>query len=274
MSRIGIAKRSVFLLPCLLAILLLNGCGGERKRADAPPATKPPEWSNEDTRPLLGDFLSNLPADWNLAPAQVVAKARPFVVDVRLPEEYAKGSIEGAVNIPLRKLAASLPSLLPLDKEIVLVSQSGFHSAVGMAALQMLGYKKARSLEGGMQAWQSAKLPVVTVAPPALPARPAGQATEVDARRQAMLDYYLTHTLPFDWGTMSPAALTDDQHRKSSIELDPHADAFDQGRSVLVDVDEPEEFAKAGLSKAINAPLRRLPDSLEKMPLLERIYEA
>jgi rhodanese-related sulfurtransferase len=268
------AKRSLFLLPCLLAILSLNGCDGERKRADAPPAAKPQEWSTEDTRSLLADFLKSLPADWNLVPAQVVAKAKPSLVDVRLPEEYAKGSIEGAVNIPLRKLAASLPSRLPLDREIVLVSQNGFHSAVGMAALQMLGYKKTKSLEGGMQAWQDAKLPVVTVAPPPFPARTAGQASEVDARRQAMLDYYLTHTLPFNWGTMTPEVLTDDQHRKSSVELDPYADSFDQGRSALVNVDEEEEFAKAGLSRAINAPLRELPDRLDKMPMMEMMQWA
>ena len=89
-----------------------------------------------------------------------------------------------------------------------------------------------------------------------------------------MLDYYLTHTLPFDWGTMSPAALTDDQHRKSSTELEEHPDSFDQGRSAIIDVDEPEEFAKAGLSRAINAPLRRLPDSLDKMPLVETLQWA
>jgi hypothetical protein len=88
-----------------------------------------------------------------------------------------------------------------------------------------------------------------------------------------MLEYYLVHTLPFDWGVIDLAGLTDDQKRKSSAEIEIQPETFDQGPSLLVDVDEPEEFAKANLdpTQSINAPLRRLPDSLDNMPLQETI---
>ena len=76
-------------------------------------------------------------------------------MDVRQPEEYAKGFIDGAVNIAMRELAANLRALPAMDKDIVLVCESGYRSAVGMAVLRMLGYKNVRTLEGGMKAWRA-----------------------------------------------------------------------------------------------------------------------
>jgi rhodanese-related sulfurtransferase len=223
-----------------------------------------------DMKPILVGFLASLPADWHLTTSEDVAKTKPFVVDVRQPEEYSRGFVEGAVNIPLRELAQNLQALPAMDKDIVLVCESGHRSAVGMAVLQMLGYTHAKSLADGMSAWQAARLPVVT-AP--VPRRPAGPAPKVNAQLQAMLDYYLVHTLPFDWGLVDPAGLTDDQKLKPSSELEIQPETFDQGPSLLVDVDEPDAFANANLNptKSINAPLRALPDSLDNMPLQETI---
>jgi len=232
---------------------------------------KQQEQADLDMKAILREFLENLPADWNLMIPQEVAKTKPFVVDVRQPEEYAEGFIAGAVNIPVRELAHSLGALPAMDEEIVMACSDGHRSAVGMGVLRMLGYKKAKSLEGGMQAWQQANLSVVN-AP--VPPRPAGQDPQVDSQLQAALDYYLAHTLPFDWGTIDPAGLTADQKRKSSTELDPQAETFDQGRSALVDVDDPVEFAKANLPKVINVPLRGLADTLDNIPLEEQIHWA
>jgi rhodanese-related sulfurtransferase len=36
---------------------------------------------------------------------------------------------------------------------IILVSESGYESALGMMALQTIGYQSVRSLHGGMEAW-------------------------------------------------------------------------------------------------------------------------
>lgn len=37
---------------------------------------------------------------------------------------------------------------------IVTVSQDGFHSALAMMSLQLMGYNSVRSLDGGMDAFQ------------------------------------------------------------------------------------------------------------------------
>jgi rhodanese-related sulfurtransferase len=264
MSRIRIGRQVLF--PCLLILAVMCACSSATTPAAAP--TPKPQQANLDMKPVLRDFLANLPPDWNLIASQDVARTKPFVVDVRQPDEYRQGFIEGAINIPIRELVQNLRALPALDKDIVVVCNTGHRAAIGMAVLQMLGYKKARSLEGGLNAWRAAKLPVVA-AP--VPQRSVGLAPQVNAQVQEMLDYYLAHTLPFDWGVVDPAGLTSDQNLKSSAEVEIQPETFDQGPSVLIDVDEPEESAKANLPKVINIPLRRLPDSLDTMLLKQDI---
>jgi rhodanese-related sulfurtransferase len=263
MPRKAINARLPFLLLCSLMVLPLGGC-----RAQAPPPVAPAAATSQavadlDLTPVVREFLANLPPDWHQVPAQDVAKAMPFIVDVRQPEDYAKGFIAGAVNIPLRELAVSLQALPAVDQDIVVVCNSGHRAAIGMAILQMLGYKKARSLEDGLQGWRQAKLSTVTGP---VPARPAGQPPRVNERVQAALDYYLVRTLPVHEGAMSPAGLTEDQQRKSSMETE-EADVIDQGKSVLMVVDGPEEFAKVHLTEgAMNFQLRGLVDSVLALP--------
>lgn len=272
MSQLGRRSWVPLALVCTVAVLVAAGCRSGTNSPASPVATTSGEQADLDMRPLVSEFLAKLPPDWHLVSARNVATAKPFIVDVRQPEDFAKGFIEGAVNVPLLELASSLQALPAADTDMVLVCDTGFGSAIGMAVLQMLGYKNARTLEGGMRAWQQAKLAVVTA--PVASRRSAGQAPKVDARRQAAFDYYLRRTLPVEWGAMSAADLTEDQNRKSSWELEAMPETYEQGKSALVDVDEPAEFAKAKLATAINVPLRRLPVELDTMPLVEQVAYA
>jgi rhodanese-related sulfurtransferase len=269
MSTRAIGQRLLFLLLCSWMVLPLGGCRSGTPPPAAPAAAAPQDVADLDMKPILRDLLANMPEDWNQVPARTVVKAKPFVVDVRQPEDYAKGFIDGAVNIPLRDLPASLGALPAIESDIVVACNSGHGSAIGMAVLQMLGYKKAKSLEGGMQAWRQASLPVVTGP---VPPRPAGQVPKVNEQLQAALSYYLERTLPTaNEGAISLASLTEDQLRKSSAELEAQADTYDQGRSLLLSVDTPAEFAKSRLSKSLNIPLRGLAAGLDKVPLPEVI---
>jgi rhodanese-related sulfurtransferase len=263
MSKQAIQQRLLFPLVCLSTIVLVGGCSGQKSQPPASPVTSARQDEAEfDIRPVLADFFAKMPEDWREIPAASVAKSKPFVVDVREQAAYKGGFIEGALNIPLRELTASLPALPPLDREIAVVSDTGHRGAIGMAILQMLGYKNAVSLQGGMQSWRAAKLPVVTSP---VPERPSGQAPQVNEQLRTVLDYYLRKTLPFDDGALTLAGLTQDQNRKSSAELEPTADTYDQGRALLVDVDTPAEFAKARLFKTVNVPLREFPGGVDKV---------
>jgi rhodanese-related sulfurtransferase len=271
-SRAGRCRGISFLFVCAL-MPVLGSCRNDTKSADAPIAVTTAPSSHLDLKPILSQFLQDLPADGYQISARDVASAKPFIVDVRQPGEYAKGFIEGAVNIPLRELTTSLPALPSNDVQTVLVCDTGHRSAIGMAVLQMLGYRHARTLAGGLQAWREANLTVVT-AP--VPNRTRGQEPRIDPQMQAALGYYLVHTLALNWGAMDVPGLIWDQSLKSSAELEPMADVWDQGRSLPVDVDEPSEFAAdqhttAKLASSINLPLQRLPDVLDRIPMSETI---
>ena len=82
---------------------------------------------------------------------------RITIVDVREPMEFVGGHIPGSRNIPLARLVeAPLP-----DGPLVVVCQSGARSERGVATLAQRGLKIGiADLEGGLIAWQAAKLPL------------------------------------------------------------------------------------------------------------------
>jgi rhodanese-related sulfurtransferase len=84
-------------------------------------------------------------------------KPAPFLLDVRQPDEFRVGHIQGASLIPLGELGQRLGEL-PNDREILCVCRSGSRSAAAARQLASAGYRTA-NLRGGMLAWQRAGLP-------------------------------------------------------------------------------------------------------------------
>ena len=75
----------------------------------------------------------------------------PLVVDVRQPEEYRTGHINGAKLIPLGELGRRMKEL-PKDKEIVCVCATGSRSRSATKMLVNAGYN-AVNMNGGMMVW-------------------------------------------------------------------------------------------------------------------------
>jgi rhodanese-related sulfurtransferase len=70
-------------------------------------------------------------------------------LSVRKAEDYAKGHIEGAANIPFGKGMEQLFSTLPKDKKIVVYCYTGQTAGQTVAGLRLLGYD-AVSMHSGM----------------------------------------------------------------------------------------------------------------------------
>ena len=83
-------------------------------------------------------------------------KEKPFVLDVREPDEYNAGHISGAVLIPLGQLGEHLAEL-PHNKTIVAYCRSGRRSAQAVALLRASGFTNAVSLAGGYTEYQASK---------------------------------------------------------------------------------------------------------------------
>ncbi len=113
------------------------------------------------------NYLANLPADFRTIAvpalkAKLDAGEKPFLLDVREPNEYAVGYIQGAVNVPIRTLAQNL-SKLPAakDAEIVVICASGIRAAYVTMALTMMGYTNVKDMALGMREWTAQGFPVV-----------------------------------------------------------------------------------------------------------------
>lgn len=81
----------------------------------------------------------------------------PLLVDVRTEREWRAGRIDGAVNIPLSRLAhdmASLPSVWPT----VVYCASGYRSAIASSLMCRAGKRAVTNLVGGIGAWESTGL--------------------------------------------------------------------------------------------------------------------
>lgn len=84
---------------------------------------------------------------------------RVQVVDVRWPNEWAAGHIDGARHIGQDELDDRLAEL-GRDTPIVTVCRSGSRSAVAAGWLRDDGFQ-AENLEGGLEAWVAEGLPLV-----------------------------------------------------------------------------------------------------------------
>lgn len=81
------------------------------------------------------------------------------IVDVRWPNEWDAGHVEGAVHIPPDELDDRLDEL-DRDRPVVAVCRTGSRSTLAAESLRADGFD-ADSLDGGLLAWAEAGLPLV-----------------------------------------------------------------------------------------------------------------
>jgi rhodanese-related sulfurtransferase len=80
------------------------------------------------------------------------AGERPFLVDVRTPQEYVGGHIPGALNIPVDDLRSRLAEL-PRDREIAVYCQVGQRGYLATRILLQAGFS-AVNIGGGYKSWK------------------------------------------------------------------------------------------------------------------------
>ena len=107
---------------------------------------------------MSGTSSSLDPADAVL----LINRENALVLDVRDDAEYAAGHITDARHIPLNLLESRVDELRKFKDKAVLVNcQGGMRSAKACGILRKHGFSKVYNLQGGLNAWQQAKLPVV-----------------------------------------------------------------------------------------------------------------
>lgn len=138
-------------LAAVLAALALAvaGCGGSSG------STAAPAEQTETTASLGATLLAPTEAEARIATGDVE------VLDVRTPEEYAEGHVEGATLIDFYEPDfADRIAQLDRDQEYVVYCQSGNRSGQATAMMAEQGFTAVDDVDGGIAAWQAAGLPV------------------------------------------------------------------------------------------------------------------
>jgi rhodanese-related sulfurtransferase len=79
------------------------------------------------------------------------------LVDVREPDEFAAGHIPGAVNLPMSRFDAAL---LPKEKPVALVCQTGRRSGIALAQARAAGRADVRHYAPGTKGWRDGGAPL------------------------------------------------------------------------------------------------------------------
>jgi rhodanese-related sulfurtransferase len=85
-----------------------------------------------------------------------------LVIDVRKPEEFEKGHIVNARNVPLERVQQD-DNAIAKQKSKILLAVDADGATAGRAAghLRKAGYEHAFSLKGGIAGWRADNLPLV-----------------------------------------------------------------------------------------------------------------
>jgi len=88
-----------------------------------------------------------------------------LVLDIRKPEEFALGHVNGAKQLPSDQILTAGDNFKRFkEKPVVVYDESGSLSAAAVRQLNQQGFTKAFALRGGFAGWRAENLPVTKAA--------------------------------------------------------------------------------------------------------------
>ncbi|MFN8532248.1 MAG: rhodanese-like domain-containing protein [Dehalococcoidia bacterium] len=122
------------------------------------------DFFRRNKRPVASDVAPTLAVDppfEDVTPAEASAlqASGALILDVRSRGEYAGGHIAGAQNVPVDEIRRDVAKI-PEAERIVFVCEMGGRSAYAAALAAASGRQNLANLDGGMQAWRDAGMPI------------------------------------------------------------------------------------------------------------------
>jgi rhodanese-related sulfurtransferase len=157
-------------------------------------------WSNHDKPVVTMDLSAQVKAYFENMPKHIYkigqadfvdmvkAGEEMTIVDIRQPDAYAEGHVQGAVNIPWGAPIAENLSNIPNDKPVFVYCYSGQTAGQAVMTLNLAGFN-ARSVNLGWN-FGISKVEGVDAATTTEAAEFAGAVTEIDPSVQAALTAY------------------------------------------------------------------------------------
>lgn len=134
----------------LSSSLLLTGCGDPATGSDEPgrgrPASPPPTFDTVEVEEV----------------ADEVSAGDALLVDVRTDEEWGAGHAPRAMHVPLEEVDERIDEIeqAAAGRPVVFVCRTGRRSAEAAAIAAAEGIQDVRNIDGGMEAWVDAGLPL------------------------------------------------------------------------------------------------------------------
>jgi rhodanese-related sulfurtransferase len=109
--------------------------------------------------------LSTLISGRGLSPTEATIwmnRRKAGVLDLRPEAAFKAGHLPGAKHVPANEIATRIEKLkLDRNNPLILVCETGIDSRKAISEVKKLGFIEVGTLDGGVQAWQAAALPLV-----------------------------------------------------------------------------------------------------------------
>ena len=103
---------------------------------------------------------------------RLINHERALVLDIRPAEDFQRGHVLGAINIPESELGTRMQELKKSrEKPVIVVDQNGASAPRALRLLKQDGYTRLSCLKGGLVGWQRASMPL---------SQPSGKAVAKD----------------------------------------------------------------------------------------------
>jgi len=199
-----------------------------------------------------------------------------FLVSLQKPEDYAKGHVKGAINIPYAQIAKKENlAKLPKDKKIVLICYTGHTASYAAMFLNELGYE-AYSMKFGMMGWNDTTAGMGAVKPYTKSAGYPTDTAAVEAQANNALpvvatgletteDIIIAATDKYLSSGQGPTVNAEDIYNKVVVGGD--------SSYFLLSIQKPEDYAKGHVKGAVNIPYAQIAkeENLKKLPKDKKI---
>ena len=243
-------KKWLTILLSLVLVFSMTACGKtEEPAASMEVTTETTAEASFDMAALVDGYFTNMPEHiYKIAQKDfvdmVIAGDDMTIIDIRSADDYAKGHIQGAVNMPWGTAISEGLSSIPADKPVFIYCYTGQTAGQAVTTLNLAGFD-ARSVNLGWNLGISKVEGVEAVTTTDAATLTAG-VTEIDANIQAALDAYYA-------GLADVADSKYKNYKVSEDDLKAMVDANDDSIYIL-SVRKAEDFAAGHIAGASNIP--------------------
>lgn len=94
---------------------------------------------------------------------QTIDNQKPVILlDVRTREEFARGKIAGAINIPVDEVETKIETIIPNKTATIYVyCLSASRSPIAVEIMENLGYTNVYNMDPGLLGWRAYHYPTI-----------------------------------------------------------------------------------------------------------------